>query len=204
MFLVNGSSMIILGFIGSLITRSIVIAKKKRNKINVSWFKELIIFVFIMYLCMVASVTLFPLPIGFDFQNVNIVHSVNLVPLVSIFNAIDQIGTAYEGDVLFMVSLILRNVGGNILLLMPLGFFAPVLWGGFKGFKRVVFLGLAVSVTIEILQLVENIAGAWGRITDIDDVICNVLGVVVGFLIYSLILKSGEKYQIKRLQKLSL
>lgn len=203
MFLINGSSMMILGFIGCLITRSIVIANKHRNQINVNWINEMIIFFFIMYLCMVASVTLFPLPIGFNIQNMNVIHSVNLVPLVSIVDAVNQIGTAYDGDVLFMVSLILRNVGGNILLLMPLGFLAPVVWNKFRGFKEVILLGLAVSVTIEILQLVENVAGAWGRITDIDDVICNVLGVGFGYLIYSLILKTGEKYQIKGLKNVS-
>lgn len=80
---------------------------------------------------------------------------------------------------------------------------APVVWNKFRGFKEVILLGLAVSVTIEILQLVENVAGAWGRITDIDDVICNVLGVGFGYLIYSLILKAGEKYQIKGLKNFS-
>ncbi|MGP1908323.1 VanZ family protein [Metabacillus sp. JX24] len=203
MFMINGGSIVLLGFIGSLITRSIVIARKHRNQIHVSWFKEMITFLFIMYLCMVAAVTLFPLPIGYDFQYVNVVHFINFVPLVGIFDAINQIGTAYDGDVLFMVSRILRNVGGNILLLMPLGFFAPVVWNKFRGFKEVILLGLAVSVTIEILQLVENVAGAWGRITDIDDVICNVLGAGFGYLIYRLILKAGEKYQIKGLKNFS-
>jgi glycopeptide antibiotics resistance protein len=152
---------------------------------------------------MVASVTLFPLPIGFDYQHVNVVHSINVVPLVTIIENINQIGTAYDGDVLFMVSLILRNVGGNILLLTPLGFLAPILWNKFRGFKEVILLGLVVTITIELLQLLENFAGGWGRVTDVDDVICNVLGVVFGYLIYHLIIKVGDKYQIKALKNLS-
>jgi glycopeptide antibiotics resistance protein len=202
-FLINGISIILLGFICSLIARSILIVRKHRNQIHVHWFKEIINLLFIIYICMVASVTLFPLPIGFDYQYVNVVHSINVVPLVTIIENINQIGTAYDGDVLFMVSLILRNVGGNILLLMPLGFLAPILWNKFRSFKVVILLGLVVSITIELLQLLENFAGGWGRVTDIDDVICNVLGVVFGYLIYSLIIKVVEKYQIKALKNLS-
>jgi glycopeptide antibiotics resistance protein len=86
---------------------------------------------------------------------------------------------------------------------MPLGFLAPILWNKFRGFKEVILLGLVVSITIELLQLLENFAGGWGRVTDIDDVICNVLGVVFGYLIYSLIIKVGDKYQIKALKNLS-
>jgi glycopeptide antibiotics resistance protein len=134
---------------------------------------------------------------------VNVVHSINVIPLVTIIENINQIGTAYDGDVLFMVSLILRNVGGNILLLTPLGFLAPILWNKFRGFKEVILLGLVVTITIELLQLLENFAGGWGRVTDVDDVICNVLGVVFGYLIYHLIIKVGDKYQIKALKNLS-
>jgi glycopeptide antibiotics resistance protein len=73
----------------------------------------------VIYILMVISVTMFSIVIGmnegFSFR------SVNLIPLVSIFSEIRQIGTAYGGDSVFMIKLIVRNVGGNILLLMPLG-----------------------------------------------------------------------------------
>ena len=71
---------------------------------------------------MVVAVTLFPLPIGFPFNIENLNRSVNIIPFASIIKDINQIGSAYDGDSLFMIGLIVRNVGGNILLLMPLGF----------------------------------------------------------------------------------
>lgn len=123
--------------------------------------------------------------------------SANFIPLVNIIYNISQIGTAYDGDVFFMISLIVRNVGGNILLLIPLGFFAPILWNKAKGLKVIIFLGLVVSITIELLQLLESFGGGWGRVTDIDDVICNVLGAIIGYLIYALIIKIGDKYKIR-------
>lgn len=154
-------------------------------------------FLFAIYICMVISVTLFPLPIGFDYQNENLFRSVNLVPLVTIIENISLIGTAYDGDTLFMIALILINVGGNILLLMPLGFLAPILWRKFRHFKKVILLSLAVSITIELLQLLESSFGRGGRVTDIDDVICNVLGAIIGYLIYVLIMKIADKFKIR-------
>ncbi len=177
--------------------RWIVIFKKRRSQINVYWFKEMLNFLFAIYICMVISVTLFPLPIGFDYQNENLFRSVNLVPLVTIIENISLIGTAYDGDTLFMIALILINVGGNILLLMPLGFLAPILWRKFRHFKKVILLSLAVSITIELLQLLESSFGRGGRVTDIDDVICNVLGAIIGYLIYVLIMKIADKFKIR-------
>jgi glycopeptide antibiotics resistance protein len=47
-------------------------------------------------------------------------------------------------------------------------------------------LGLLVSVSIECLQLVELVIDVgFGRTVDIDDVICNVIGTVIGYLIYN-------------------
>ncbi|MGD6940680.1 VanZ family protein [Cytobacillus gottheilii] len=197
MFLINGNTVIFLGIIIYLSVRGIVIFKKRRSQINVYWFKEMLNFLFAIYICMVISVTLFPLPIGFDYQNENLFRSVNLVPLVTIIENISLIGTAYDGDTLFMIALILINVGGNILLLMPLGFLAPILWREFRHFKKVILLSLVVSITIELLQLLESSFGRGGRVTDIDDVICNVLGAIIGYLIYVLIMKIADKFKIR-------
>ncbi len=77
---------------------------------------------------MVVSVTLFPFPIGFKANIENVILSINIIPLKSFIYNISQIGIAYDGDVPFMIGQIVRNVGSNILLLMPLGFLAPILW----------------------------------------------------------------------------
>ncbi len=63
MYILNGSMFIVFGVISYLIVRSILIRMK--NKKHVNWWKELIRFLFVVYICMVVAVTLFPLPIGF-------------------------------------------------------------------------------------------------------------------------------------------
>ncbi|MCU5376193.1 VanZ family protein [Bacillus cereus] len=199
LYMINGSTFILLGVICYLIVRSIFIGV--RSKKDVNWWKELISFLFVIYIGMVIAVTLFPIPIGFPTGIENIRLSINIIPFASIIKDIGKIGIAYDGDVLFMIGLIVRNVGGNILLLMPLGFLAPIIWDICKKIKNTILLGLAISISIELLQLIESLFSSWIRITDIDDVICNVIGSIVGYFIYKITLMLATKYNIQVLNK---
>ncbi|PEF32571.1 hypothetical protein COF76_06470 [Bacillus wiedmannii] len=199
MYMINGSVFIIVGVICYLIVRSIFIGMKSKKGVN--WWKELISFLFVIYIGMVVAITLFPIPIGFSTGIENIRLSINIIPFASIIKDIGKIGIAYDGDVLFMIGLIVRNVGGNILLLMPLGFLAPIIWDKFKKIKNTILLGLAISISIELLQLTESLFSGWGRITDIDDVIFNVIGSIVGYFIYKITLMLASKFNIQVLNK---
>ncbi|WP_176546479.1 VanZ family protein [Bacillus wiedmannii] len=199
LYMINGSVFIIVGVICYLIVRSIFIGMKSKKGVN--WWKELISFLFVIYIGMVVAITLFPIPIGFSTGIENIRLSINIIPFASIIKDIGKIGIAYDGDVLFMIGLIVRNVGGNILLLMPLGFLAPIIWDKFKKIKNTILLGLAISISIELLQLIESLFSSWIRITDIDDVICNVIGSIVGYFIYKITLMLASKFNIQVLNK---
>lgn len=63
----------------------------------------------------------------------------------------------------------------NILLFVPLGLLTPIIWGKMNKLTNVISIGFFFTVLIEISQMLNN------RRTDIDDVLLNVLGVVVGF-----------------------
>ena len=68
----------------------------------------------------------------------------------------------------------------NTILFMPVGFFLPLLWKRCEHFGRLLGLGFALSLWVELSQLLN-----W-RITDIDDLIANTLGAVIGWLLYRL------------------
>lgn len=174
---------IVLGLICYAAVRVISLRRRKHGK-RFCWFDELVKILFWLYIIMVISVTLFPLGIGFgEFS----FRDINFIPLVSIISDISRIGTAYDGDTAFLVGLIVKNVGGNILLLMPLGFLAPILRARCRGLKNTLVLGFLVSFSIECLQLVELLFGAGlARVVDIDDIIFNVLGAGLGYLVYKL------------------
>lgn len=77
----------------------------------------------------------------------------------------------------------LKNSILNIALFVPLGCFLPVLWSRFRKFASVVFFGFGLSVFIEVLQMLTF------RATDVNDLITNVLGTVIGFFIVKTFLK---------------
>ena len=203
MIYINSRLIVYAAIIGYSLIRGILIGRKYKKHIRVEWIKELIGFLYVIYISMVVSVTLFPIVLGFNDEPIYFSRTLNLVPFASIIKDFNQIGTAYDGDILFMISLIVRNVGGNILLLMPLGFLAPFLWKKAKSLKGITILCLSFSVTIELLQLLEYLAGGWGRITDIDDVICNVLGVVIGYFIYIFFIRAGEKLKVNLIRDIN-
>ena len=71
----------------------------------------------------------------------------------------------------------LKNSILNILLFVPLGFFLPVLWQRFrKGILSIAF-GFGLSLNIELLQMLTF------RATDVNDIITNTVGTLVGFLL---------------------
>ncbi|WML44587.1 VanZ family protein [Neobacillus sp. PS3-40] len=176
----NGDIVIVFGFICYIVVRVIILALKRKHKRPLVLFKELIRFLFVLYILMVISVTLFPLEIGVPHEKFTN-RFLNYIPLISILGDINQVGTAYSGDSLFMIKIIVKNEGGNILMLMPLGFLMPILWRKFKGLKYTIMIGLFVSLCVECLQFVELQLGlGMTRTVDIDDVICNVLGTFFG------------------------
>lgn len=189
MLLLNGIVFILVGMTLYFFIRGSFVLRKYLKKEHNLWGKETLLFLFALYLCMVVSVTLFPFPIIYDREidsGLSTAYmTVNWVPLVAVFHDLSQIGVAYSGDTWFMVGLIIRNIGGNILLLMPLGYLVPLLWESFK-LKQTLLLGLCISVLIEFSQYWEIKIGAFGRVTDIDDVIFNVLGSYLGYMFYKL------------------
>ncbi len=70
-----------------------------------------------------------------------------------------------------------RQVIGNILLFMPFGFFATY-YTKIKKISSISFMSILVSLTIEVVQKYI------GRSFDVDDIILNVVGGILGFLVY--------------------
>ena len=72
----------------------------------------------------------------------------------------------------------------NILLFIPFGFGLPFITN--LRMRNVVIVGTLASIAIESLQLITGlIGGITFRIADINDVIFNTVGVIVGCILYS-------------------
>ena len=73
----------------------------------------------------------------------------------------------------------IKQIGGNILLGVPFGVLAPVVAPRTRGFLRILVLTAVVMLLVEVAQglLVT------GRAFDIDDVILNTAGALLGYLL---------------------
>lgn len=76
-----------------------------------------------------------------------------------------------------------RNSLLNVLLFLPLGFFLSVFWRRYRSFLRTVLFGLSFSLCIEVLQLFTR------RATDINDLMTNTAGTILGWCLGWVLLK---------------
>jgi glycopeptide antibiotics resistance protein len=81
----------------------------------------------------------------------------------------------------------------NILLFVPFGFLLPFIWPNINKFRYVVLSGFSFSLLIELSQLLNN------RSTDVDDLILNTLGAILGYLLFRLFINT-TKWNNKRLR----
>ncbi len=73
----------------------------------------------------------------------------------------------------------------NILLMIPFGFGLPFM-SNFR-MKKIVLIGFCFSLAIELTQLLTGVlAKTTFRVADVNDLIFNTLGVVIGYLLFLL------------------
>lgn len=68
----------------------------------------------------------------------------------------------------------------NVAMFVPLGFFLPLLWKKYRRLKNTLLFGVGATVFIELAQLFTY------RATDINDVITNTAGALLGYLLFLL------------------
>lgn len=80
----------------------------------------------------------------------------------------------------------------NIIFFMPFGFLLPTLWKKYRSFLRTLSYGIIFSFIIEIGQLFTK-----NRATDINDLIMNTLGTILGWIIFNFLRKVFKKLNRK-------
>lgn len=76
----------------------------------------------------------------------------------------------------------------NIVLFLPFGFLLPLIWKKADRLRHALLYGATFSLLIEVSQLLNN------RSTDIDDLILNTLGSLIGFGVFK---KISRIFRIK-------
>ncbi|MDB5192589.1 MAG: VanZ [Segetibacter sp.] len=160
-----------------------------------SYSKELLLALFIIYIVLVLVITIIPLPLTTHDAPVD--KGLSIVPLYrSITGLIETVSTELQWSSLRNRYII--NIIGNIILFIPLGLFLPVLTQTFSTLKKVMLAGFICSLSIELTQLLFWLFGMY-RYVDIDDVIFNTTGAIMGYFIFRLVV---HVFKDKTLQSL--
>lgn len=77
------------------------------------------------------------------------------------------------------------NLAGNVALFAPIGFLVPLVYPRMT-WRTSAALGAAASLAIEGMEVVFH-SGAF----DIDDVMLNALGVVIGYFVFAIVFKQA-------------
>ena len=163
------------------------------NRIKIKKGREIIISVLFVYVLCLIAVTMFPLVINLE-RSGNWV-SINAIPVIGTLQDLANI-TRDENMRSFMIVFWIKNIVGNFILLLPLGVILPILWDEFKSFKKTALFAFGVTLTIEITQLLSSYIGNNGRAFDIDDILLNSLGAMVGFIRYNKFIKDKRLNQL--------
>ena len=144
------------------------IAAIKSNNEKLVFYKEFSNLLFIIYILLLYNI------LTQVEEKTNSFVGYNLVPFTEIFRY--KIGS----DAFFM------NVVGNIVLFIPFGYFISTYIKP-KKILPILIVSVISSATVEFVQL------CIGRSFDVDDIILNSLGAIIGFLIY-VALNAIKKY----------
>lgn len=79
----------------------------------------------------------------------------------------------------------------NIVLFMPFGLMLPCIWKKYEVLWKTVLFGFTFSLLIEVSQLFN------GRVPDIDDLLMNTLGALIGWVIFRLLKEHLSKLRNK-------
>ena len=161
-----------------LLTRLVLWIKKK----HIDWKREAVLLLMYINFAVIIRFSFFPMarlngevqPLLFDSKTL-FPFRVNFVPLVHLFDYDNRRD-------------LLLNVIGNTCMFIPSGILFPIVYRKLNNFWKVVGAGVLLSLCIEILQLPFSV-----RATDIDDLLLNTAGVIIGYAVYSLVRRAAKR-----------
>lgn len=135
---------------------------------------------FIIYMCVLMYVVFFAEAMGRTSQDG---YVYNLTPLKEIKRFMKYI---WDNDALGSVARL--NIFGNIIAFIPFGIYLPYTSESKLGFISTFLYTFSLSLTIELVQLITKVGSC-----DVDDIILNSLGGVIGYILWYIYKKLRKK-----------
>ena len=87
----------------------------------------------------------------------------------------------------------LLNVIGNIVGFVPAGFFLPIVSRRSKKWYNTFLICFLFSLSVETVQLVFKVGSF-----DVDDIMLNVTGAVLGYILYRIVQMVRSRHRVKK------
>ena len=142
--------------------------------------------IFFIYLLILLKLTVFraPLPVmagHFRHYHIKLFREgyflANFIPFKTIYYYLSLQEVAQNG---------IENIGGNIAVFIPFGILFPLAFPRFNRFGKTVLAAFLTSLFLECLQLVFALGSF-----DVDDLLLNTIGGIIGYAILSLIVQAS-------------
>lgn len=132
---------------------------------------------FLLYLAVLLRFILFKSFSDVMFINISLHNILYRIQHLANFTLFKTIRYYMSGQV--NTSIAVQNILGNILLFSPLGFFVPLLRPRLSKLVQIAVLAFGISLLLELVQLLTGLGGF-----DVDDLLLNVLGGLLGWLAF--------------------
>lgn len=153
-------------------------SKLKKHEKPMNWPIEVMRWLFACYLTGLCSLVILPANFWLSIYDGVFFGSWDQVgPIFHIgeINLIPTIVKCFTGEFI-LGSWVKQMLLGNIAMLIPLGFFLHLITKKYRG-RTAYIAAIIIPIIMESLQLI------FGRSFDIDDLICNFIGIILGFLL---------------------
>lgn len=151
-----------------------------KDKVNL--YRKIFIILFIIYIAFLLFVIVLKFPTGLAKGTINIWLdggtinrlSPQLIPFKTIIFYVRHVQAVYDW--------FFKNLACNVIMFMPYGFLVPLISKKKINIgRKIIISGCIFSALIEVFQYITALG-----LCDIDDVILNTLGVLLGFGIYKI------------------
>lgn len=142
-------------------------------KKQINWKKNIIWGLFLIYIWFLLTLTIFPIPI---FDKTSEVYKMGFGKQIFINCKLSVLETYMPLQLI-----------GNIVLFAPLSFFAAIYNSKFAKWYINIFIVFLGSLTIETLQLIMSYFYLGNRIFDVNDLLLNTLGGLLGLVFFKLL-----------------
>ncbi|KAB2442570.1 VanZ family protein [Bacillus luti] len=159
-----------------LVIYFLFICYKIINKTKLEQKKEILTFTFYCSIVFIISLTVFPIKLDPEIYAINKIH--NYIPFYSLLDFV-------ENKSIFIS---FKNIIGNIVLFIPFSFILYIKFCNKATTNILICIG--VSCSIELLQILVPFIS---RSFDVDDIILNTIGSIIGTYVAIYISKNSIK-----------